>query len=236
MYPLYMDCWDLLSVFVEKETLQNSEKVENFVKSTWAQEPGYNDCFPFKTFKKAPAGCGPVAVGQVMRYFEHPKTFDWAAMPLNSPTYTTSEFLFTIAEKLNARYSDTETTTFFEDSNTLLRSYGYFTTQGTDVSTIENNCKSKIPVLTRGIRSGASSGHSWVISGIESKMYYNRYELWTFKERDKFTRYDDYLGEYTKINNYYMNWGWGGRQNGYYLTPLNYTDGRSYIYNILPIR
>lgn len=235
--PEYMEYWEDLSVWVERTT-RTHIKVDNFVMSTWNQSPGYNECFPLlKNGELAYAGCGPVAAGQVMRYFEHPATLDWDAMPLNYPTRTTSQLLRDIADRSDAEYEEDGTTTKLENIAKTLKSYGYSVSHPSSPSPIIANCEDKKPIITRGNKPNTDIGHAWIISGIDYTTDYHRYELWTFMLPNKFEKFpQDYLPNYYRTDLQYMNWGWGGIQNGFLLTPLDFTENRDYICNITPIK
>ena len=235
--PEYMEYWKELSMWVERTT-RTHIKVDNFVMSTWNQSPGYNECFPLlKNGELAYAGCGPVAAGQVMRYFEHPATFNWSDMPLNYPTRTTSQLLYDIAERADAKYEEDWTGVKIDKLSDALTSYGYSVYLLESPSPIIANCQDRKPVITCGTNPATGKGHAWIISGIDYTTDYHRYELWTFIHPDKFEKFSqDYLPDYYRTNFQYMNWGWGGIQNGFYVTPLNYTEGRAYICNITPLK
>ena len=236
--PEYMEYWEELSILVERTT-RTHIKVDNFVMSTWNQSPGYNECFPIlKNGKLAAAGCGPVAAGQVMRYFEHPAIFNWSDMPLNYPTRTTSQLLREIADRSDAEYNeDGTTTTILENIAKTLKSYGYSVSHPSSPSPIIANCEDKKPIITRGNKPNTDIGHAWIISGIDYTTDYHRYELWTFMLPNKFEKFpQDYLPNYYRTDLQYMNWGWGGIQNGFLLTPLDFTENRDYICNITPIK
>lgn len=235
--PEYMEYWEDLSVWVERTT-RTHIKVDNFVMSTWNQSPGYNECFPLlKNGELAAAGCGPVAAGQVMRYFEHPATLDWDAMPLNYPTRATSQLLRDIADRSDAEYEEDGTTTKLENIAKTLKSYGYSVSHPSSPSPIIANCEDKKPIITRGNKPNTDIGHAWIISGIDYTTDYHRYELWTFMLPNKFEKFpQDYLPNYYRTDLQYMNWGWGGIQNGFLLTPLDFTENRDYICNITPIK
>lgn len=240
--PEYMEYWEDLSVWVERTTVAEETKVDNFVQSTWGQDFGYNECFPLlNNGLNALAGCGPVAAGQVMRYFEHPASFDWDAMPLSYPTRTTSQLLRDIADKANADYEIGSTGTSIKDISDVITSYGYhidYYNEDNELfiqNTIKANCVDKKPVITRGAEQKGQSGHMWVISGIDYRQDYHRYELWTFMSHKQFQRFpNDYLPKYSDVHYHYMNWGWYGGQNGFYLIPLTYIMDRYYLCNITP--
>lgn len=237
IYPLYQDCIRQLSVIVEREVVSYSRKVANFLQTTWDQEPGYNAYYPFIDTKQAPAGCGPVALAQVMKYYEHPNNFNWNAMSSDQPTDETARLLFDIAERCDAKYSPKLTTVTFNKSKEVLKSYGYSINANPNWS-ISSDCYMKKPIITCGRAKNENEdvGHMWVISGCDHTTIMHRFEVWTFKTKDRFEMLDYYSPTLFSTDYDYMNWGWGGYLNGYYLTPLEYTEGREYMHGITPIR
>lgn len=77
--------------------------------STWGQSDGFNDALPFITCDGFPfqvlAGCVPIAMGQVMKYYEHPTSYNWVSMPWPSATTTTANFISDIHVAINNVYS-----------------------------------------------------------------------------------------------------------------------------------
>ena len=64
-----------------------------------------NQSFPkLDNGKLAAVGCGPLAAGQIMYYHKYPQRFNWADMPIEEGTKTTSDFLLEIAQKSKAEY------------------------------------------------------------------------------------------------------------------------------------
>lgn len=235
MYPEYIDNYADLSVIVAKTITYKDIKVDNFVKTTWNQGPNYNKYFPFQTSQKAPAGCVPVALGQVLRYYCYPLSYSWINMPLNYASDETARLLYDIAQKLDAKYSDTATSANFEKIQDVLTDFGYdYTFYDGDNPDIEANCIAKKPILTRGIEKGANAGHAWVISGYDYSYTCSQYEIWTFTNYKSLGIWNTYRLNHSSHEYQYMNWGWGGLDNGYYIYPKQFTENRKYIYNITP--
>ena len=235
MYPEYIDNYQDLAVIVSKSVIIYSTKVDNFVLSTWDQGADYNKYFPFQTYQKAPAGCGPVATAQVMRYYCHPQPYNWEDMPLNYASDETAKLLFDIAENSYAKYSDLETTTNFNGTSNALSVFSYTFKRGTDVD-IEANCLAKMPIITRGQEKNATAGHAWVISGYDYEQICSQYEIWAFTGYRSFGKWNTYQQDHYSTEYQYMNWGWGGRNNGFFYAPFPYTELRDYIYDIKPLR
>jgi len=241
IHPYLMDYWDVLSMVVIRDASDRSI-TENFISTQWDQVGGFNQSFPSVAGKlHAYAGCGPVAVGQVMRYYQHPASYNWNAMPDIFSTKTTSDLLYELAEKANAVYSSDATTTYLEDFEPILQSYGYNATYGDhELLKAWENIQQKKPVLMRANVS-TNGGHTWVASGGEYVFAKTILEVYTFRE---YTLYLPVYNEYTSyelpIYRFYMNWGWGGKDNGFFvdeslLVPgSTITNVRKDIYDISP--
>lgn len=233
IYPLYMDCYELLSKIVEKE-ISTTSKVDNFIQTKWDQEPGYNNYFPFINTKKAPAGCGPVAMGQIMKYYGHPSQYNWESMSLYSSTDETARLLYDIAESADASYNENETGTSYDNMVKAFNQFKY-SVNANDYWSIHSDCDMKKPILAIGYKPNGGGGHAWIISGYDFSRTIHQYELWSFMQAKKFTKCKVYNPQYFDTDYKYMNWGWGGYLNGYYITPLNYTEKNNYIHGITPI-
>ena len=239
MYPLYMEYWDVFTRLVKKEKVRISN-VDNFVSSTWDQEDGYNQFFPMlNNGKRAYAGCGPVAAGQIMYYFKHPNTYNWDAMEPNVATTESARLLYDIAKKAGADYDIDGTSTNIKKMKKVFEDLGYslqFKEDDNFLYTVKANCDQHKPVYTRGT-SDAGEGHAWVISGYHTEDIETYYEVWTFMRADTYAIYDKMFSERGIYTNFYMNWGWGGYLNGSYYAPfVEYGNKRAYLYDITPKR
>lgn len=130
IYPPYQEEWERLSVVLRRP--HPTTKVKNFVQSTWDQNNGYNDAYNRINGMLPPAGCGPVALGQIMRYYEYPKSYNWNAMPYNAASYTTSELLYDIAIAANADINLSGTGVTESNMLNALKHFGYKYTESTD--------------------------------------------------------------------------------------------------------
>lgn len=60
--------------------------------------------------------------------------------------------------------------------------------------------------------------HAWLSGGYSSYQRHAQYDIYTFTEPDKMTSCGNMMQEiwYPQSTVYYMNWGYGGRYDGYY--------------------
>lgn len=217
IYPLYQEEWERLSVVVRRPGTPII--IENFVQSTWSQRDGYNDAYDRINGSLPPAGCGPVALGQIMRYYEYPKTYNWSAMPYNEASYTTSELLYDIAIAANADIQESSTGTQVGDMLDALQGYNYKYNEVSDhdASKTWNEITQKHPVCMIGTFENTNEGHAWVASGAKYQGIAYVYDLYTFRERFNFVSVYRYTVDCLPIYYFYMNWGWAdGYRNGYY--------------------
>lgn len=187
--------------------------VEPLLKTNWNQKGDFNI-----TYKDA-LGCVPVAVGQIMRFFEYPGTFNWANMPHYWITPEIQEFL----AKLSYQICSDGTSANISDAKKTLEDYGYKVRKiKHDTSALINQIgKNRKPVYARGQKNILSSGHAWVIDGAyfsHSGTSYKLYYLDPDYYPDFVYRYEemDFDSNYSEICKFHMNWGWGGSYNGWY--------------------
>ncbi len=249
IYPLYEEEWGSLSIGVKKQFTHN-EYIPNFLETEWHQEGGFNLSYPIVNGEKAPAGCGPVAAGQIMYYYKYPARFDWDNMHTNLGTKTTSNFLLEIAKSADATYSTNGTGTTIDKICNVFKAWGYTNAYNAkhNNSLVSENLRSHHPVYMRGYTKGLKEGHAWVCSGRNSYQGESYTEIYTFTSRKEFTCLDRYDYNYFSSTFFYMNWGirksTGGTEgNGYYIdnelklpNQTNSLQQRVDIYNIYPVK
>lgn len=237
IYPSYMDEMYRLSTILHRNQT-TEEIVDNFVLSIWNQSGPYG-----RNFTNGLAGCGPVAAGQIMRYYEYPNTFDWDAMLLIYPTQAISDLLYDIAERAGFTSDSNGTHTSPSSLKNALRSYGYTAEFGNhNPAIIWQNIRSGKPVIMRGDNVGVNGdGHAWVASGGKCITGLIQDEVWTFTGKRTFKCIKKYNTNYTHIYYFYMNWGWGGLHNGIYMDAnlispewATTITNRQMTYNIAP--
>lgn len=232
IYPVYDDYCEDLSIIAYNPNDYTETKVPNFVLSTWTQDSLYNSCYPLlSNGKHAYVGCGPLAVGQIMRHYQYPATYNWNDMPLTSASTTTSSFLLEVTQKCKGEYSIKGTSVYLSDCKDALISYGYSANTGEhDQGRVINNMKSLKPVIMAGNRTDTNVGHMWIASGLHSLQYDESYEVWTFNTRTDFRCATNYLKE-THFNYlFYMNWGWNGNYNGFFNDNKLYIEEKNITY------
>ena len=168
-------------------------------------------------------GCVPVAIGQLLAYYNKPSTLSWTQI-LSSPYITSnssqtvinqvSNLLYNIGTTIIVDYDPDYPTssgvpnTYYDVPYTTIipsciRTYSvnYNNFQTFSLQTVIMNIQANKPVyLAAETSTYPKEGHDWICDG---------WKRHTYAVND----YYDYL---------YMNWGWNGYSNGYfYIDPYN---------------
>ncbi len=249
IYPLYEEGWESLSIGVKKQISRN-ETIPNFLETEWHQEGGFCQSYPTINEKKAPAGCGPVAAGQIMYYYKYPTRFNWDNMHTDLGTKTASDFLLEIAKSADATYTTYGTGTTIDNICKVFKNWGYTKAVVKDHNgaSVWDDIRNRRPVYMRGFIKELNQGHAWVCSGAASYYGESYSEIYTFTSRKEFTCLLRYNYNYFSAAYFYMNWGihkasGGTEGNGFYMdnnlklpNQSNALQKRTDIYNIYPIK
>lgn len=221
-----------IGCFEHSETIS----VNPLLSSTWDQQGYFNDQLPFINCNGSSfqvyAGCVPIAMAQVMKFYEYPTNYSWSSMPLTYGTSTTANFIKDIHNNINTIYlgnpsydcSGTGVSSSANMGNVLKNKFGYSYANWADYNynTVKTELNSNRPVILSG--DNGTTGHMWVCDGYSETTFY----------------YDDCTGA-TVGPVFHMNWGWyNGSYNGYYsynnFNPAGttYNNNKKMIYNIIP--
>lgn len=217
-------------------------QVSPLLKTKWHQGSPFNDKFPICTngYHKD-AGCGVIAAAQVVYYNRRPNfyqnvNFNWnlisqyeyPANPSNAATTAVANFIYALADGVNADLSNTNTTltnTDPTDIKNFFRAFGYpnanfYSYSLSYITPMLNNNK---PIIICGWNSIRTVGHGWVIDGckIFQVEHWIRYNYPSAPAEE----YIEYTENYNLLH---CNYGWGGTCDGYY------TSGVFDTRNILP--
>ena len=218
------------------------------LQTTWGQECGYNSMIPVVTniyndCNRASTGCVPTAMGQIMKYWQYPTSYNWSAMPnsasRNSPSSTIAQLLLDIGTLTNTQYNVdgnglSITQNGFIDTGFIWAGYSSAKHDDTyyfnDYSRVVNEINAGRPVILGGTHeSNGRIGHAWVCDGYKRTIF----PCWGS----------------TLL--FHMNWGWNPRidgssyngwyaYNNWYLPETSETYSRHYrfckeiIYDIHP--
>jgi hypothetical protein len=150
----------------------------------WHQWGGYNDQLPNMNCSneysngRPPAGCVPVAMGQIMKYYAYPSTFNWNNIPNASieGSPEVSRLMKELGVKLGmqSKYSCTGSAASVKDAPSILRGYGYSNSSISeyDHRTVKNEIRGERPVILSGGRNTGwwifgiySDAHAWICDG-----------------------------------------------------------------------
>lgn len=203
--------------------------------TTWHQSGSFNDALNYINCNgsnfQVLAGCVPVAMAQVMKYYKYPARYNWSAMPIDYGTTTTANLILDIHNAIRTSYSQepsyscsaTGVDSDANMGNVLKNHFNYASATRSDYNqqTVKDNLNAGRPVILSG--SGGGQGHMWVCDGFIASNYY----------------FADCTGIGTLMLS--MNWGWAnGYNNGWYtfnnFNPGSYSfnSNRKMIYNIMP--
>ncbi|MFO7668148.1 MAG: C10 family peptidase [Bacteroidales bacterium] len=201
---------------------------------TWHQNAPYKGDLPYINCNgsqfQVKVGCMPLAMAAVMRYHEHPTSYNWSQMYYGYSTSTTEAIIADIHDEINSEYPALPVYTCtgtgvggdmswvlknnFDYSNAILANYNY--------QTVVNNIAYDRPVILTG-EDPTYGKHSWVCSGYRWYTYYNA----------------DCTA--TSSLHFYMYWGYeNAANNGWYsegnFNPgvYSYNNNKTMIYNIIP--
>lgn len=203
-------------------TDKNNYKLE-MMSTKWSQGEPFNDLCPVRGVfekKRAPAGCVPVALGQIMAYHEYPqniayndvlceygvmKSFSSNNSDSQLPKIMLAHFMRFIGDMCNVDYHKEYAFATPAAAKRCLEKFGYshvVKTMGYDCDVIVESLKNDNPVFIAAI-SGLINGHAWVIDGYLKQNYLSSNGA--------------FYGSRTLLH---CNMGWGGLCNGYYASGI----------------
>ncbi len=220
-YIFYCENFRFIScaVYSEKDFY---EETGPYIESKWGQDFPFNTACPIIDYQNSLAGCGPVAVGQLMRYLQHPSKYAWGSMPLTfTPTFglgVVPEFLYEIGTEMGTEYGLTASSTLVNDEISFLQKYYSFeTARKIDNSKLPNFINGQLAFISASWDNGKYE-HAWLSGGHWSHQRYTSNKIYTFILPDEMQSCGNMEQEtwYPKTKVYYMNWGYAGQYDGYY--------------------
>ncbi len=230
--------------------------VNNLLQTTWDQDPVYNDLCPYdnSAHERTVTGCVATAMAQIMKYWEYPNhgvgshsytpethpeygvqsvnygasTYDWANMPLDRANSEIAKLMYHCGVSVDMDYDlaanggSGAVTAYVV--NALQTYFNYqpctYKERSSYQSTWVSMLKAELDARRPLQYSGrGTGGHSFVCCG------------------------------YDNNNRFYFNWGWSGRNDGFYaLTSLvpgsggsggssyNFTNDQAAIFGIQPVQ
>lgn len=189
-------------------------QVGPLISTNWVQQNSYNAlCNNYPD----PAGCGTIAIAQIMKLHEFPSTYYWPGM---ADTYATNDSQILIRD-INNRIGSSSTV---NEERSAFQYFGYNATiHNHDEQSVKSELFYHRPILMGGYTNsflgyGTGDGHSWVCDGVskESSENFHYVEFLIGDSGDYYYEYDKnictphdpiYTGGY-RIEYFHMNWGW----------------------------
>ncbi len=226
--------------------LKGKEEVAPLLPTTWAQSGSpYNDLM--KTCKSnasghAQAGCWAVAIGQLLAYYQYPKTIsyqidrrtrrslslNWNAIVKEKDANSleeenvkkqVGELLYGIGLNIDMDYGCDGSSAKESDAMSYLKACGYSGcgTQSFTFEKAKGYLDLRRPILMNGKKKKvafvAYEGHAWVVDGYTT----SRYDCYTYTldntTNRSTNRYVNTIYEHPLLH---INWGWNGKNNGYF--------------------
>ncbi len=199
--------------------------------TNWGQSYPYNAHCPVLVAGRVPAGCGPIAMAQIMRYHEYPNDYDWSEMGEEHTEYNheLASLISDCGEAAGTDYTYLGSATMPWDIDDALQDvFEYPLAKYHDIPNagkkggweykIKRNLEDGFPVIVHG------------------------YEEWNMFDWHIFVM-DGYSGLPNGwMGLFHINWGWDGSKNGWFLLedcnpsgdngPYNYNQGA--VYRIIP--
>jgi Peptidase C10 family len=217
----------------------------SMLSTLWDQGNGYNDQLTnsscpntgTRTNGRVWAGCVPVAVAQVMRYWQYPNSYNWSQMLQFQGTPETARLIkdLGLGANLNVSYACDGSYAYTSDVPKTFENFGYPKPSYSPYNyfTVKSDLNSNRPVILSGGSKGKwwifnsyEDGHCWVTDGFQEDMYYTC----QLDPNTPGQYIEQYAGYYDA--RLYMNWGWNGSWNGWY-SSTNFTAG-GFNFNYLP--
>lgn len=221
----------------EPDCYEHSETLTTgpLLNSIWEQDQGYNAQLPLIQCNginvHVLAGCVPIAMGQVMSYYQTPASYNWSDMPGSTATSTTANFIADIHDAIGNEYVNnpiyscvsTGVSSSANMGTVFKNQFNYSSADWTSYNylTVKDNLTYGRPVILSG--DNGTNGHMWVCDGFK-----------------KVTNYHDDCTAEVYYPFFHMNWGWKGSEDGWYLynnfnpANTNYNNNTKMIYNIIP--
>lgn len=214
-----------------------------------------------------PVGCAPVAIAQILSAFQHPDSisfngYTWSGNWSILTAYPTAfrlmaddkrelaQLMKIIGMCIRTTYHSDRSETLFLQTRNFFRDRLRF--DMTDVysynlSQIKNSLQNNSPVYISG-NDYQQGSHAWVIDGyrkVSRYKYYNVYECIVSKPSDPIDEHEwclisSTLNSVTNFEQVHCNWGWDGRDNGYFesgvfcVDDLNFSNSFCLLLNLSP--
>lgn len=220
--------------------------VNPLMATIWDQGSGFNNQVPLMCGgDRAPVGCVPVAMGQIMKYYHYPYAYNWNGIPNSTGGAETSKLLYDIGYNSGIRYDCNGSSVELNNIVPTFYAFGYKSVYSSNYDyniAMSELDKGQPVILSGGTRGGGlwnptfKNGHAWVCDGYQESSWCREYQ----------PEPNDPQGEVSHQRNssvkLYMKWGWGGRSDGWFMSDNfnpsesehTYNYSTKIYYNIIP--
>lgn len=222
--------------YIVESTITSSRSLGPFVTVEWGQSEPFNLYCPNSTSPKA--GCTPIAFAQIMSYFEYPNSLtinytdttnqqirlDWRELKEHSTEFctprcqtclTASHFIREIGYQCNATYKPSSTSALASSNNLDKFRYQSRESYSFSLEDIKDSIEEYRLAIITGFVPSSSVGHSWVVDGVKTVNYLNKY----YQENSNGTKTLVYT-ESCKDTYLHFNYGDYGNGNGFILCQI----------------
>lgn len=210
-------------------------QVGPLLSTIWHQDVPFNDLI------NGLAGCGTIAVAQIMKFHEYPEDYNWSNIPNMSVTLDTKELIRDVHSYLGsaAMPNDAKNAFLSFGFNASLSDHNAVDVRNEIINyqrPVSMGGYTKAPIM--GMPMG--DGHRWICDGVQDSRYFASYFI-EFRSGSSGS-YNYSSLNYPSIQSpelfntqityfYYMKWGWfGGDNNGWFLNSSVNTLGGNYQY------
>jgi hypothetical protein len=236
----------------EEEVIPGADVFEELgplMQTTWGQGSPYNsllddmECTTYNNGRPL-TGCVATATAQIMRYWEHPNSYDWSIMPditwnfFSSPTpgeLEIAQLMYDIGDVVDMDYGCAASNALSNNIVSALENtfdYSeYIQFLNFNTVNIISQLDNGYPVILSGVDAPSGDGHAWVCDGYQRLKHVLIHNPGTIYEYETYTISDFYLQ---------MNWGFNSYYDGWYLYDdftigdHNFTSSLGMIINIYP--
>ena len=178
------------------------------------------------------AGCVPIAVAQILYYYKFPSLYDWKNInqrPVLNDAFKL--FITDVRNRCKVEYKSDATSATDENACKAFNGLGYNAKEAglPDFIKLRNELTQYRPVYISGRNENRKVGHAWVCEGYKNVKYDGVISMvidpkWGEPDEPGSLYFDYAVNVYPPSSMdqnqygefYYMNLGWGGRNNGWY--------------------
>lgn len=205
-------------VAVKDNTKKNI--VGPLLETEWHQNYPFNIKCPNQSL----AGCVAIAMAQIMRFHEHPKTYNWNNMPNKTATSDTQQLIYDIGLAVDMNYNpDGSSSNINKAKDAFINRFQYSAVikDFNPEETLNEIMIHNRPIYMRGEDKNSKTGHAWVCDGSDKSDYETLYFI-EYLQGGSYSSPGYPSSDIPGICGYgtyyfHMNWGWlNGSYNGWY--------------------